>query len=149
MIVASGGCTAAPTGSDTGAPEAYEPITLVSHQVTMKPYVHLQGAGQDVTVIGGYLDITRSRVDRQPALQSLILKPLSAQNIEFSIENYGWSPAMDAALEFRFINRDAGTQGPLQRIEIGDISGVDQFSFAPALVELGVDVDRLGLSPSI
>ncbi|MCB1745067.1 MAG: hypothetical protein KDK91_32165, partial [Gammaproteobacteria bacterium] len=96
-----------------------------------------------VNVIGAYLEVERSRVDTQPALQASALTPISGQSIEFSIENYGWSPALDARLDFRFQNPGEGRQSEPLQVPIGEIDGIDQFSFAPALAELGVDVDRL------
>lgn len=94
-----------------------------------------------VVVVGGYLEFARSKVDQQPAIQSLILKPMSNQNIEFSIENYGWSAARDARLDFQFT--DGARFGPRQQIGIGTIDGISQFSFGPALEQLGVDVNSL------
>jgi hypothetical protein len=95
-----------------------------------------------VTILGGYLDVARSQVDLQPALQVTQLTPIKGQSIDFSIENYGWSAANNARLTFRF-------QAPGERrtepanINIGDITGVNQFSFAPALEQYGVRVPQL------
>lgn len=98
-------------------------------------------SGGAVQIVGGYLEFDRSRVDRQPAIQALELKPLSAQNIEFSIENFGWSQATEVTLDVSFVGGGVQTM-PLQ-IAIGTVDGVDQFSFEPALRGFGVDVDRL------
>jgi hypothetical protein len=95
-----------------------------------------------VTVVGGYLDIVRSQVDPQPALQSLELKPLTAQNLVFSIENYGWSPARNARLTVRFQNGKGQQTDPVT-IPIGEIASVHQFSFAAALAQLGVRTKEL------
>jgi hypothetical protein len=92
-------------------------------------------------IVGGYLDVSRSRVDMQPALQSLELTPRAGQSIAFSIENYGWSPARNARLTFRFQHGSARTDP--QSIAIGEISGVQQFSFAPILEQFGVRVRQL------
>jgi hypothetical protein len=100
-----------------------------------------------ITIVGGYLDIERSELEDQPALQSIELNPLGPQNTTFSIENYGWSPARNARLRFRFQHPEKGIRTEPIELSIGEISGVQQFSFAPALARFGVrmrDLPRIG-----
>jgi hypothetical protein len=89
------------------------------------------------TIVGGYLDISRSRLDAQPALQSLPLH-FRSQSVDFSIENYGWSAAHDARLTLNFVNPAKGLRTDPASIAIGEISAIQQFSFAPALEQFGV-----------
>ena len=103
----------------------------------------LENRGTKATaIVGGYLDVTRSQIDMQPALQSLELTPRAEQSIAFSIENYGWSAARNARLTYRFQNAAGARTDPLT-IAIGEISGVQQFSFAPALQQFGVRMREL------
>ncbi len=99
--------------------------------------------GPPLSVIGGYLEVMRSRVDRQPKLQSLELKPLSPQNVEFSIENYGWGPAENAVLTARFENPATGQAGAPFSLEIGEVASVHSFSFVPAIEANGLPGDQI------
>jgi hypothetical protein len=100
-------------------------------------------SAKPAVIVGGYLDVVRSQVDLQPALQSIELTPRAGQSIEFSIENYGWSPARSARLNFRFHNRAKNLQTDPIQLPIGDITEIGQFSFAPALTRFGVRVKEL------
>ena len=97
-------------------------------------------------IVGAYLDVARSQVDTQPALQSTELTPLSGQSIAFSIEKYGWSPARNARLTIRFQNPAKGLQTDTVQIPVGEIAAVGQFSLAPALAQFGA---RVGTLPSL
>jgi hypothetical protein len=106
---------------------------------------------QKAKVVGAYLDVERSIVDGQPALQSLVLHPLNSPNIDFSVENYGWGLARDATLRFRFINAESAVRSDELEIHIGDIGGIGDFSFAGAMAELGAkenDVRTFSCAPS-
>jgi hypothetical protein len=94
-------------------------------------------------VVGAYLDLVRSEVDLQPALQLLELNPFGIQNFSFSIENYGWSPARNARLTFRFQNATKSLRTDPIQIATGEISTVGRFSFGPALSQHGVRLQQL------
>jgi hypothetical protein len=96
-----------------------------------------------VAIQRAYLDVARSQVDMQPLLQSIELKPLSGQGIAFSIENYGWSPALNARLTVQFRNPAKALQSEPAQINLGEVSSVQQFSFAPAFAQFGVRVNEL------
>ncbi|MEM8978702.1 MAG: hypothetical protein AAGD04_04420 [Pseudomonadota bacterium] len=97
-----------------------------------------------VEIAASYLEIDRSRIDTQPMIQSLILKPMSPQNLEFSIENFGWAIAENMELIARFVSPNGATER--FKIDIGDVADISQFSFAPALARFGVSIADL---PSI
>ena len=92
-------------------------------------------------IIGAYLDIDRSRIDTQPMMQAVVLKPLSPSNTDFSLENYGWATATDVTLNARFVRDGSGTEPFVMALP--DIESVGAFSFVPVLREFGVAVDRL------
>jgi hypothetical protein len=94
-------------------------------------------------IVDAYLDVVRSEIDMQPALQSLELNPLIAQSLNFSIENYGWSPARNARLTIRFQNLAKSLRTDPIQIPIGEISGVHQFSFEPSVSQFGVRMKEL------
>jgi hypothetical protein len=100
-------------------------------------------------VVGAYLEVERSSIDAQPALQSLVLHPLHGNGIDFSIENYGWGAAQDAVLKFRFVSAPDGSTSDELEIRIGEIGGVGEFSFADAMTKLGANLgEALGACES-
>jgi len=122
-----------------------EQYTLLNYNSNYNKTVSLQFGLENrgtkpVGIEGAYLDVARSKLDAQPALQSTELTPLSGQSLDFSIENYGWSPARNASLTFRFQNPTKGLQTDALRIHIGDVTEVGKFSFASTLVEFGVRI---------
>jgi hypothetical protein len=94
-------------------------------------------------VVGAYVDVSKSELDGEPALQSIQLKPLSVQNLAFSIENYGWAAAENAKLSFSYVNPKSGKKSERLEIPIGDIKSVHQFSFVETMVKLGADAKAL------
>lgn len=96
---------------------------------------------QGAQIIGAYLDIDRSRIDAQPMMQAVVLKPLSPSNTDFSLENYGWSSATDVTLTARFVRGDAETRS--FTMSLPDIEDINAFSFIPVLRDFGVATDRL------
>lgn len=96
----------------------------------------------DASILGAFLEVAKSQVDMEPALQSLELLPLNRQNIDFSIENYGWGPAEDAVLRFRFRNPSKDLETEPMEIALGEISSVHQFSFADSIEQMGARMDE-------
>jgi hypothetical protein len=94
-------------------------------------------------IVGAYVDVSHSELDGEPALQSIELKPLSLQNLAFSIENYGWAPAGNARLTFNYVNPRSGKKSERLEIAIGDITSVQQFSFIETLKEMGANPGKL------
>lgn len=112
-----------------------QPVTLL---------LGLENRGtEDVRIVGAFIDVTKSRVDMEPALQSLELLPLNRQNIEFSIENYGWGPADDATLRFRFRNLEKDLESEPMEIAVGEVSSVHHFSFAGPIEQMGARMAEL------
>ncbi len=130
---------------DRAGLEAYNFLNYnESHIKTLPLQFGLENRDADpLTVIGGYLEVMSSRVDRQPKLQSLELKPLSPQNVEFSIENYGWSTAGNAVLNASFQSNVTEQASAPFSIQIGEIASVHAFSFVPAIVANGLPEGRI------
>ncbi len=89
-------------------------------------------------VVGGYLEVLSSRVDRQPKLQATALTPMAPQSIDYSIENYGWGAAENATLRVRMVKPDEGLQGRWQNLNLGTLEGIGSFSFMSLLQAEGV-----------
>ena len=93
-------------------------------------------------VVGAYVDVSQSELDDEPALQSLELKPLAAQNLTFSIENYGWAVAEKARLSFNYVGQ-SGEKSERLEIPIGDIKSVHEFTFVETMKKMGADAKAL------
>ncbi|MBO6716733.1 MAG: hypothetical protein JJ913_02115 [Rhizobiaceae bacterium] len=97
----------------------------------------------DAHIVGAHLEVDRSAVDNEPALQALPLWPLENQNIDFSIENYGWGTAENARLEFSFRNPEKDLTSEPMTIEIGHLDSVHDFSFEGPMASLGADIEKI------
>ncbi|MEP4197177.1 MAG: hypothetical protein ABJL99_16245 [Aliishimia sp.] len=94
-----------------------------------------------VTILGAYLDVTTSHVDRQPMVQAIVLKPLTPTNTEYSIENYGWGEVKDATFTGQFVN--GALRSPSFAINVGSVENVSQFSFEPVLRSYNVALEQM------
>ncbi|WP_316227173.1 MULTISPECIES: hypothetical protein [unclassified Bradyrhizobium] len=97
------------------------------------------------------LDVAESRPDLQPAIQMVILASDDCgpvYNTSFRFDNFGWSPAKDVKINYRFTkSRAGGDSTASSQFRIGDIQGSKQMSFDRELEKFGVNVRKLNPPP--
>jgi hypothetical protein len=102
------------------------------------------GVTSPITIAGAYLDVSSSATDTQPAIQ-FIYSALGdcggGLNPQFSLENLGWGPALNAQLRLKFQSR---TNTPSQSITRTIPSLVDQSDF-----DMTDDLKRFGVNVAL
>jgi hypothetical protein len=94
----------------------------------------------DITALR--IDVLESRQDNEPAIHLVDLQGVCAPfsySTAFMLENYGWSPAKNAKLDYSF----GGVGAPGGSIPLGDVADRRRINFDPELARAGVDVARL------
>lgn len=113
-----------------------------NHIVPLRLTAGLQNKGNsNARIVGAYLDMEYSRLDARPVLQVTEKNPFGEQNIAYTIENFGWSPARDISLTFRF-EAPNGQKSELQTLNIGSVDAISEFSFAAVLKKFAVNTSN-------
>ena len=126
------------TPSFLGAYERFDPLSLV---------FDLENSTTDtVSVVGGYLAVADSARDGEPAMQ---VRPFPRDpcsgTVEFRpkffIDNFGWAPADNAALNLTAGAIDGRSEGTPLAVPLGQIKQTVSGDLTEQLKSLGVDVD--------
>lgn len=126
------------TPSFLGAYERFDPLSLV---------FELENSTTDtVSVVGGYLDIADSARDGEPAMQ---VRPFPRDPCsgtveflpKFFIDNFGWAPADNAALNVTAGATDGRSEGTPLNVALGAIKDTATADITEQLKALGLDVD--------
>lgn len=98
-------------------------------------------SGERIDIMALRIDVTESRQDNEPAIHLVDLRGVCSLDYStaFMLENYGWSPAKNASLDFAF----GVPGGPGGSIPLGDVADRKRINFDAELTRAGVNVQRL------
>jgi hypothetical protein len=126
------------TPSFLGPAERFDPLSLV---------FEIENTTTDtVSLVGGFLQVEESVRNREPAMQ---VRPFPrdpcAGIIEFLprffIDNFGWAPADNAALNVSAASLDGRTEGTMLNVPLGAITDSVMADTTEQLKSLGLDTD--------
>ncbi len=124
-----------------GAHERFEPLSLVFEIENSTP--------EPISLVGGFLNVEKSARNPEPAMQ---VRPFPrdpcAGIIEFLprffIDNFGWTPAIDAELNVSAASGDGRVQGRAMNVPLGEIADSTMADVTAQLRDLGLNTDYLG-----
>jgi hypothetical protein len=128
------------TPSFLGPYERFDPLSLV---------FEIENSTTDtVSVVGGYLNVTDSARNREPAMQVRPFPRDPCSGIveflpRFFIDNFGWASADNAALNVNAASVDGRLQGTPLSIPLGGIPDSVMADVTDQLVSLGLNTDLL------
>jgi hypothetical protein len=102
-------------------------------------------SSQSITIQALRLEISESNTDNEPALQMVYSSDAScggSYSVDYSLENFGESPANGAQMRMSF-SASGGPQAPQLTKLIGNLAGRKQINFEQELKQFRVDIAQL------
>jgi hypothetical protein len=108
-------------------------------------------ASQPIRIVGGFLDVSSSISDLEPAVQ-LVNDPVEKKECnyrtpypEFSFQNFGWSAAEAAVMRLTFAGQDGSATGPVVERRLADLVASAKIDLREDLGRAGIDVGEFGM----
>lgn len=130
----------AATKSFLGTRDRFDPVSLVFSLENVTT--------STVSVVGGYLDVSSSARDKEPAVQ---VRPMSLDDCsspvdlspEFWLDNFGWTSADNLELRFSASSLDGRNEGTPLTASLGTLTDTLKADLSASLATLGVDTASL------